>query len=64
MDVPRTIFRQYDVRGLVDRELTPELARALGRAYASVAWDRIGAPPARRSPPAWSAESSRPAPPP
>jgi len=45
MDVPRTIFRQYDVRGLVDRELTPELARALGRAYASVAWDRIGRAP-------------------
>ena len=45
MDVPRTIFRQYDVRGLVDREITPELARALGRAYASVAWDRIGRAP-------------------
>jgi phosphomannomutase/phosphoglucomutase len=45
MDVPRTIFRQYDVRGLVGRELTPELARALGRAYASVAWERIGRAP-------------------
>jgi phosphomannomutase / phosphoglucomutase len=43
--VPPTIFRQYDVRGLVDRELTPELARALGRAYATVAWDRIGRAP-------------------
>ncbi len=41
MRVPLTIFRQYDVRGLVDRELTPELARALGRAYATMAWERL-----------------------
>jgi phosphomannomutase/phosphoglucomutase len=41
MNVPKTIFRQYDVRGLVDRELTPELARALGRAYATVAWRKV-----------------------
>ena len=45
MDVPRSIFRQYDVRGLVDEQLTPELARALGRAFASVAWDRVGRAP-------------------
>jgi phosphomannomutase/phosphoglucomutase len=43
--VPRTIFRQYDVRGLVDAELTPAFARALGRAYASMAWDRLGRAP-------------------
>ena len=36
MNVPKSIFRQYDVRGIVDTELTPELARALGRAYASL----------------------------
>jgi phosphomannomutase/phosphoglucomutase len=41
MKVPRTIFREYDVRGLVDTELTPALARALGRAFASSAWDRL-----------------------
>jgi phosphomannomutase / phosphoglucomutase len=41
MNVPRSIFRQYDVRGLVDKELTPELARGLGRAFASVAWSRL-----------------------
>lgn len=45
MNVPKSIFRQYDVRGLVDRELTPEFARALGRAFASVAADRLGRSP-------------------
>src|SRR5688572_31622639 len=45
MNVPKSIFRQYDVRGLVDTELTPELARALGRAFTTVAWDRIGRAP-------------------
>src|ERR671919_2986634 len=45
MNVPKSIFRQYDVRGLVDRELTPEFARALGRAFASVATDRLGRSP-------------------
>jgi phosphomannomutase/phosphoglucomutase len=41
VNVPKSIFRQYDIRGLVDRELTPEFARALGRAFASVAADRL-----------------------
>src|SRR6476661_2172718 len=45
MNVPKSIFRQYDVRGLVDKELTPDFARALGRAFASVATDRLGRPP-------------------
>ena len=45
MIVPRSIFRQYDVRGLVGTELTPDLARALGRAFATVAWDRLGRAP-------------------
>ena len=45
MNVPKSIFRQYDVRGIVDRELTPEFARALGRAYATKAWDRLGRAP-------------------
>ena len=42
MNVPKSIFRQYDVRGLVDRELTPQFARALGRAFATVAHERLG----------------------
>jgi phosphomannomutase / phosphoglucomutase len=45
MNVPKSIFRQYDVRGLVDRELTPDFSRALGRAFASVATDRLGRAP-------------------
>jgi len=45
MNVPKSIFRQYDVRGIVDRELTPEFARALGRAYGTKAWDRLGRVP-------------------
>jgi phosphomannomutase len=45
MNVPKSVFRQYDVRGLVDRELTPEFARALGRAFASVAHERLGRAP-------------------
>jgi phosphomannomutase / phosphoglucomutase len=45
MNVPKKIFRQYDVRGLVDRELTPELARGLGRAYATEGWKRLGRAP-------------------
>src|ERR687897_3072332 len=42
MNVPKSVFRQYDVRGLVDRELTPEFAWALGRAFGRVATDRWG----------------------
>jgi phosphomannomutase len=45
MNVPRSIFRQYDVRGLVGAELTPALARGLGRAFATVAWERLGRAP-------------------
>lgn len=45
MQVPRHIFRQYDVRGVTGAELTPELARALGRAYATMAWERVGRAP-------------------
>ena len=35
MQVPSHIFREYDIRGLVDEELSPDLARALGRAFAT-----------------------------
>jgi phosphomannomutase/phosphoglucomutase len=45
MNVPKSVFRQYDVRGLVDSELTPEFARALGRAYATIGWDKLGRAP-------------------
>ena len=45
MQVPRTIFREYDVRGIVDHELTPDLAQALGRAFGTAAWERLGRQP-------------------
>ena len=45
MNVPKSIFRQYDVRGLVGRELTPDFARALGRAFGTVAYERLGRAP-------------------
>src|SRR5688572_14080795 len=32
--IPAGIFRQYDIRGIVDRDLTVGVAGALGRAYA------------------------------
>ena len=45
MQVPTGIFRQYDIRGLVDAELTPALAHAVGRALATYARARIGHAP-------------------
>lgn len=45
MQTPISIFRQYDIRGIVDRELTPELARAVGRAFASMGWDKLNRAP-------------------
>jgi phosphomannomutase/phosphoglucomutase len=45
VNLPATIFRQYDIRGLVDEQLTPETARAVGQAYATFAWQRLGKAP-------------------
>jgi phosphomannomutase/phosphoglucomutase len=45
MNAPKSIFRQYDIRGVVGTELTPELARGIGRAFATAAWDRLGRAP-------------------
>jgi phosphomannomutase/phosphoglucomutase len=42
---PATVFRQYDIRGLVGDQLTPALARAVGQAYATLAWQRLGRAP-------------------
>ena len=36
MAISPGIFRQNDIRGIVDRDLTVEAARAIGRAYAAV----------------------------
>jgi phosphomannomutase/phosphoglucomutase len=43
--VPASIFRQYDIRGLVDAELTSDLARAIGRACCTLGCERLGRPP-------------------
>jgi phosphomannomutase/phosphoglucomutase len=40
MAVSPGIFRQYDIRGIVGRDLTVEAASAIGRAYASMMRDR------------------------
>ena len=45
MDVPATIFRQYDIRGTVGDQLTPALARAVGAAFATLAHERLGRAP-------------------
>jgi phosphomannomutase/phosphoglucomutase len=45
MQTPKSIFRQYDIRGLVDLELTPPFAQALGRAIGTLAWQKLGRQP-------------------
>ena len=45
MSAPEHIFRQYDIRGLVDDELTPEVSEGVGRAYATLAAQRLGRHP-------------------
>jgi phosphomannomutase/phosphoglucomutase len=47
VNLPATIFRQYDIRGIVGEQLTPDTARAVGQAYTTLAWQRLktGQPP-------------------
>ncbi len=45
MAIPDHIFRQYDVRGLVGTELTPDVAEGIGGAYVAVARERLGRSP-------------------
>jgi phosphomannomutase/phosphoglucomutase len=40
MGVAAGIFRQYDIRGIVGRDLTPEVARAIGAGYAGLMHER------------------------
>jgi phosphomannomutase/phosphoglucomutase len=44
VDVPATIFRQYDIRGTTRDQLTPALARAVGSAYATLSRAKLGHP--------------------
>ena len=43
MIVPAEIFRAYDIRGVVDRSLTPGVVREIGRALGSLARERNAA---------------------
>ncbi|MBA2291844.1 MAG: phosphomannomutase/phosphoglucomutase [Gemmatimonadales bacterium] len=45
MNITRTIFREYDVRGLVGSQLTPEFATHLGQAIGTLAHAQIGRAP-------------------
>ena len=40
MTIASGIFRQYDIRGIVDQDLTVEVARAIGGAYAALMRER------------------------
>ena len=35
-----SIFREYDVRGIVGKDLTPDVAQSIGRAYGTMARQR------------------------
>src|SRR5438067_155448 len=45
MKLPGAIFREYDIRGTVGDQLTPEVARAIGQAVATLGWERLGRAP-------------------
>ncbi len=45
MHLPNHIFREYDIRGLVADELTPEVAEAVGRAFGGFAIEKLGRAP-------------------
>ena len=44
MRVPDNVFRAYDIRGIVDEQLTRDFARGLGRAFASRVREEVEAP--------------------
>ncbi len=45
MKLPATIFREYDIRGTVGDQLTAQVAHAIGQAFATLAWERLGRSP-------------------
>src|SRR5205814_647754 len=45
MKLPTAIFREYDIRGTVGDQLTAEVGRAIGKAVATLAWERLGRAP-------------------
>jgi phosphomannomutase / phosphoglucomutase len=47
MELASHIFRQYDIRGIVGRDLDPEVTRQVGRAYGSILREALGGGEAR-----------------
>ena len=45
MRVPQTIFRQYDIRGVVGEQLNAEVAHAVGQAFATLARRQLSRAP-------------------
>ncbi len=45
--VPAHIFREYDIRGVVDKDLNDDVYYKLGRAYATFLYDQQGITPVR-----------------
>ncbi len=42
LKIPASIFREYDIRGIAGRDLSPEFAEALGLAYAHYLKNKVG----------------------
>ena len=47
MELASHIFRQYDIRGIVGKDLDPEVTRQVGRAYGSILREALGGGEAR-----------------
>jgi phosphomannomutase/phosphoglucomutase len=45
MEIQSSIFRQYDIRGIVGEDLNPSVAQAVGRAYGSALRAKLGRAP-------------------
>ena len=41
MQLPATIFREYDIRGIVGEQLTADGAQAIGQGIATLGWERL-----------------------
>ena len=41
MKIPSSIFKAYDIRGIVETELTPEIVKLLGRAIGSESIEKV-----------------------
>ncbi len=48
LQIPSHVFREYDVRGIAGKDLTPEFARLLGRGYSKMLFDQNGSSRALR----------------